>query len=1056
MLELGLSATNLYGPTETTIWSAVERLSKDKEPVLGSPIWNTQLYVLDKSLRQVNVGTTGELYIAGQGLAHGYLGKPAQTAGVFIANPYGVQGERMYKTGDLAKWQPDGTLEFQGRADYQIKLRGFRIELGEIEEVLHSHQDVSRAIVVVAREKGNERLVAYVQTEAEEVALKQALLSFASEKLPDYMLPSQFVFLEALPLTPNGKVDRKALPEPVLPQVTGRNVQSPEEELLAELFAQVLGLPSVNAEDGFFALGGHSLLAVQLTAQIRQAFQVDLNISDLFEHPTVEQMVAFIESAKTSSPIMKIKPRPEKVPLSLEQKRLWFLHQLDPGNPVYNIPFVVELKGEIDVEALSAALADLVSWHEPLRTLFREESGIPYQSIGAADECEVTLEKRFVSTDTLDEEMKEAIQYRFQIDVEPAIHCRLLCLSEQKAVFVIVLHHIAADGWSLAALGRDLSKAYAVRAAGEVPAEELESRFQYADYALWQQDWLRSGQLDQQLAFWNNELTGLPEQLAIPTDGDRHPTVSVEAGFHRFAINHELLDALKKLAKKCDVSLYMVLQASLASFLMKLGAGADIPIGTPIARRKDAQVEDLIGLFINTIVLRTDVSKNPSFVDLVNRVKRNNLLAYKHQDAPFDQVVEHLRPVRVAGLNPLFQVMLVLQQTPEAAVEIDGVLTETRIETVGAAKFDLTFELEEKNGEMAALIEYRTDLFDALRIEEMAAQWLRVLTQVVAAPHQPIGALNLRSDLEVRAPLFEQVSEEHHLVSTFEENVKTSPDHVAVTYKGLSLSYEQLDQRANQIAHELMRLGAAKGTFVAIALPRSLDIAVALLAVLKTGAAYVPIDPASPKERFAYIAADAQPVCMITVSELEGTMMLGDCPVLVLDDEQTREKRSCYPLSSPVLDRERKATDPAYVIYTSGSTGNPKGVIVPDSNVLRLFEQTNEWYRFSSDDVWSMFHSYAFDFAVWEFWGALLYGGKVVLIPQDETRSPEMFLERLIVEKVTVLNQTPSAFYAFAKTCVANQANAQRLSLRTIIFGGEALDFSKLDAWYAWGMKRSS
>ncbi|MCM2677362.1 non-ribosomal peptide synthetase [Alkalicoccobacillus plakortidis] len=1047
MLSVGKSATNLYGPTETTIWSAVEELSVEKQTVLGSPIWNTQLYVLDTSLRPVGPKTVGELYIAGAGLAHGYLGRSSLTATRFIANPFGAPGSRMYQTGDLVRYEENGTLSFQGRTDSQIKLRGYRIELGEVEGVLQSHSAVRHAVASTFGKQGNERIVAYI--EGGNLVQEADLLEFAAERLPVYMVPSQVVHLDAIPLTPNGKVDRNSLPKPESNSAY-LEPRSTEEKQIAHLMASILELERVGRDDHFFSIGGNSLLAVQLVAKIRNTFQIEMSAGEIFESPTVEQLANQVRGA-TAATKMVARDRPTRIPLSNEQKRLWFLHQLDKENPVYNIPFIIEMEGAIKPQLIERAVQDVIGAHEPLRTLIVEDNEETYQKILSIKQSKKMLVERWIHSEQKESVLQSVVRYSFDLEKESAIHCQLLRTGETTATLVIVLHHIMADGWSLATLGRDLSDAYAKKLAGEETAIPSLS-FQYADYALWQQHHVSKEKLHQQSEFWTKELEGLPEQVSLPVDGKRQPTTDVDAKTYDFMIDEEIYQKLKQVSQTHQASMHMVLQASLASLLTKLGAGTDLAIGTPLAGRSDEQLHHLIGLFINTLVLRTNTGGNPTFTELVERVKQQNMRAYRHSDIPFEQVVESINPKRMPGRNPLFQVMFVLQQTPEAQVSFEGVSTQTRIEPVGSAKFDLTFELDEHSNRLDARIEYRTDLFTEERIADMASQWLRVLRQVTSKPDSSIGALQLISEekvQELKSGSVKSRKQFGHLASSFEEVARQHQASVALTYKDETLTYYELNSRANQLAYELVASGVGHGDYVAVALSRSLDLATTLLAILKTGAAYVPLDPANPLERLQFIIQDASPSCLVTTTELNHDLNT-KCPVIALDLDETNKRIQNRSITN-LEGIQRSERDPTYIIYTSGSTGKPKGVRVAHQNVWRLFEETNTWYEFSSADVWSMFHSYAFDFAVWEFWGALLHGAKVVLIPQEEARSPEAFLHRLVEEKVTILNQTPSAFYALAEQCLEHVDLAKQLSLRAIIFGGEALDFAKLTSWYKIG-----
>jgi nonribosomal peptide synthetase DhbF len=1068
--ELGCRVHNQYGPTETTIYSTAMLLGDERAgtPPIGRPIWNTRVYVLDAGLKPVPPGVVGELYIAGAGLARGYLGRPELTAERFVADPFGPPGTRMYRTGDLVRWLPDGSLEYVGRVDHQVKIRGFRIELGEIESLLSRHPAIAQ-VAVVAREDqpGDKRLVAYVVPHSPAGADPAELRRYVADELPDYMIPSAFVELAEMPLTPNKKIDRKALPAPDIHTVTGRGPRTPQEEMLCDLFAEVLGLAHVGIDEDFFVLGGHSLLAGRVIARIRDVFGVELSIGSLFESPTVAGLVKRLDHARDARPPVRPVARPEAVPLSFAQRRLWFLYRLDGPNPTYNIPLVARLSGELDCKALEEALGDVVARHETLRTVFPDRMGASHQLILDADDARPALILTETSEAELPGLLADAVRYSFRLSSEPSIRAQLFVLGPNEYVLLLLLHHIAGDGWSLTPLARDLSTAYAARCRGELPAWSP-LPVQYADYAVWQERLLGSERdpdslIARQLAFWTRTLANLPDQLELPSDYPRPAEASYRGGVIPFHISRKLHGQLLAIARECRASLFMVLQSALAALLTRLGAGTDIPIGSPIAGRSDDALDGLVGLFINTLVLRTDTSGNPSFRELLARVREVNLAAYEHQDLPFERLVEVLNPVRSRSRHPLFQIMLVLQNTPDAALELPGVESSLQIESAGTAKFDLTVELKERrspDGTPAGLdgiLEYSADLFKRSTAEAMADRFLRVLEAVAADPGKSIGELDILAPEERQSMLQEwsaAVNEvpQAALPDLFEAQAARSPEAVAVVHEDVSLSYEELNTRANRLAHLLIAEGVGPEQIVALALPRSVEMVVGVLAVLKAGAAYLPLDPDYPADRLAYMLEDAGPVSIITstqvVSRLPDT---GDLPRIVLDEPETLERLGQHSPANPG-DRERRGRlsphCPAYIIYTSGSTGRPKGVVIPHQNVVRLFASTDHWFRFGSDDVWTLFHSYAFDFSVWEIWGALLHGGRLVVVPHAISRSPGEFLRLLVQEGVTVLNQTPSAFYQLMQADREHPDLGQMLSLRFVIFGGEALELGRLADWY--------
>ncbi|MCY8419026.1 non-ribosomal peptide synthetase DhbF [Bacillus inaquosorum] len=1067
--ELHCPVTNLYGPTETTIWSAAAFLEEGLKgvPPIGKPIWNTQVYVLDNGLQPVPPGVVGELYIAGTGLARGYFRRPDLTAERFVADPYGPPGARMYRTGDQARWRADGSLDYIGRADHQIKIRGFRIELGEIDAVLAKHPDIEQAAVVVREDQpGDKRLVAYVVAAS---AIDTAeLRRYVGASLPDYMVPAAFVEMDELPLTPNGKLDRKALPAPDLStSVSDRGPRTPQEEILCDLFAEVLGLARVGIDDSFFELGGHSLLAARLMSRIREVMGVELGIAKLFDEPTVAGLAAHLDQAQSARPALQRAERTERIPLSFAQRRLWFLHCLEGPSPTYNIPVAVRLSGELDQGVLQAALYDLVCRHESLRTIFPESQGTSYQHILDADQARPDLHVTEITEKELSERFAETVRYSFDLAAEPAFRAELFVIGPDEYVLLLLVHHIVGDGWSLTPLTRDLGAAYEARCHGKAP-EWAPLAVQYADYAIWQQELLGSGDdpnslIAGQLAFWKETLKNLPDQLELPTDYSRPAEPSHEGDAIHFRIEPELHKRLQQLARANRVSLFMVLQSGLAALLTRLGAGTDIPIGSPIAGRNDDALGDLVGLFINTLVLRTDTSGDPSFRELLDRVREVNLAAYENQDLPFERLVEVLNPARSRATHPLFQIMLAFQNTPDAELHLPDMESSLRIHSVGSAKFDLTLEISENrladgtpNG-LEGLLEYSTDLFKRETAQALADRLMRLLEAAESDPDQQIGNLDILAPEERSnmATDWQNVSEKiphASLPEQFEKQAALSPDAIAVVYEDQSLSYAELNERANRLARMLISEGVGPEQFVALALPRSLEMAVGLLAVLKAGAAYLPLDPDYPADRIAFMLEDAQPAFIMTNTKAaEHIPPAENVPKIVLDDPELSEKLNTYLAENPNNADRIQPLSPlntAYVIYTSGSTGVPKGVMIPHQNVTRLFAATDHWFHFSSDDIWTMFHSYAFDFSVWEIWGPLLHGGRLVIVPHHVSRSPEAFLRLLVKEGVTVLNQTPSAFYQFMQAEREQPDLGQALSLRCVIFGGEALELSRLEDWY--------
>ncbi|MGW0424957.1 amino acid adenylation domain-containing protein, partial [Streptomyces sp. NPDC003015] len=1061
---------NLYGPTEAAVdvthWDCAEDTGSRPVPI-GRPVWNTRMYVLDSALRPVPAGVRGELYIAGVQLARGYLGRPGLSAERFTADPHGAPGSRMYRTGDLARWNPDGSLDYLGRADQQIKLRGFRIELGEIEAALTRQPEIAGAVVLLREDRpGDQRLVAYTVPAGESALDTDTLAGRLREALPDYMVPSAFVTLPSLPVTPNGKLDRKALPVPDAPERGGgRAPRTPREELLCALFAEVLGVEAVGIDDGFFDLGGHSLLATRLISRIRTALGVEVPIQRVFESPTVAALARAVTGEGRARTAVTARVRPERLPLSFAQQRLWFLQQFEGPSPLYNIPAALRLTGPVDAGALQAALGDVVARHESLRTVYAEDEHGPHQIVRPLSDAAVRLETAETDAGHLDAEIARIARAPFDLTRDLPLRTALLRTAPDEHVLMLVLHHIAGDGWSLAPLARDLGAAYRARLAGTAPQWEPMAA-QYADYTLWQHELLGAdgdphSEGGRQLAHWRRVLAGLPERLELPADRPR-PARRDHAGDRLdLRVPAKLHQELAGLAAKSRTSVFMVLQAALAALLTRLGAGEDVPIGSTIAGRTDAAVENLVGFFVNTLVLRTDTGGDPTFRELLDRVRDTDLAAYAHQDLPFERLVEAVNPDRSAGHHPLFQVMLTFDTTQQDALGELGRLPGLRAELIpvhtGLSKFDLAFAFDERrdaDGGAAGIdlaVEFSTELFDAPTARALAERLLRLLSQAVADPGRRLADLDVlvpderrallldanRSPVEVPAP-------KTTLPELFERQAARHAHRPAVTFEDTTLSYAELNARANRLARLLADRGVGPGDMVALALPRSVELVVALLAVVKSGAAYVPLDPGYPADRLAHALSDSAPAMLLSTEEAAARLPEHGVPTLLMGADEADGRRA-DDLTPGERTRPLDEQDIAYVIYTSGSTGRPKGVAVPHRNVVRLFSATDHWFGFDERDVWTLFHSYAFDFSVWELWGALLHGGRLVVVPHTVSRDPSAFLALLERERVTVLNQTPSAFHQLA---AADREQAPELALRYVVFGGEALDLSRLGDWH--------
>ncbi len=1056
---------NFYGPTETCIDASAFELTE--MPVtagsvpIGFSLPNYKLYVLDGGLQPVPVGIGGELYIAGAGLARGYLKRPALTAERFVADPYGQPGTRIYRTGDLARWRPDGNLEFLGRADQQIKIRGFRIEPGEIEAALRELPEIAQAAVVTRENRPGEKLLAgYVVPAPGRSIDSRTLRQHLAQRLPEYMVPATIVQLEALPLTPNGKLDRKALPEPELISTSvWRSPRSPQEEILCSLFAEVLGVERVGLDDNFFELGGHSLLATRLVSGVRARLGGELAIRTLFESPSVAQLSPRLREDSTGRPALLRQQRPEHLPLSYAQQRLWFLDQLGGTSTEYNMPGALRLRGELDHQALEKAINAIISRHESLRTHFAEVEGEPVQII----EPEMRIELLVEDLSGLDEEHRQAgvltqlgeeANRPFDLGRSPLLRIRLLKLGERDHILMRTMHHIASDGWSEGVFNRELALLYETFCEGrENPLRPL--AVQYVDFALWQREWLDQEGLRGGIDYWKQQLAGIPERLELPTDRVRPPVQTYGAELCQMKLSMEQTAGLKRVSQSQQATLYMTLLAGFGVLLGRYTGQEEIVVGTPIANRQEAQLEEMIGFFVNTLVMRVGAERGMSFGELLGEVRRVALEAYEHQDIPFERVVEEILPQRSLNTTPVFQVVFALQNAPWVAERMKGMEVELVVGDELRVRFDLEVHAWESEGEIVLSWVYNRDLFDRWRMEQMGRHYLRVLEAMVGDAGQKIRGIDLLVE-EERRQILEEWNETSReipqatLVELFEEQVRRTPGAVAVVYQERELTYEELNERANRLAYLLIGEGIGPEDVVALALSRSLEMVVGLLGILKAGAAYLPLDLDYPAHRLVFMLEDAEPGCVITTSEMAWRLP-ESARRLIIDEVETVEALQRSKADNPAeIERTRPFSphSPAYIIYTSGSTGRPKGVIVTHQNVTRLFAATENWFDFRKDDVWTLFHSYAFDFSVWEIWGPLLHGGRLAVVSHLISRSPDEFLKFLVHHGVTVLNQTPSGFYQLMQADQENPDLGRALALRYVIFGGEALELWRLRDWY--------
>ncbi|KAA2254443.1 amino acid adenylation domain-containing protein [Solihabitans fulvus] len=1049
-----------YGPTETTTF-ATRHLLRAGDPVpatvpIGGPLDNMRVYVLDDNLRLVPPGVTGELYIAGAGLARGYLRRPAPTAERFVADPFASAG-RMYRTGDVVRWNAMGALEFVGRADEQVKIRGFRIELGEIEAALAGRPGLAQLAVIVREDRpGDKRLVGYAVPEAGGDLDLDALRDHAAAALPEYMVPAAFVVLESLPLTVNGKLDRRALPAPDYAAAgTGRAPRTPQEEILCGLFADVLGLPEVGIDDGFFALGGHSLLATRLVSRIRSALGVELAVRSLFEAPTVAKLATSLGNAATARQTLRPMARPERVPMSYGQRRLWFLNRLEGANSPYKIPVALRLRGELDRAALQAALRDVIDRHESLRTVFPESDGEPYQLVLTADAATPTVPLTDLAEDELAEAAQAVVARGFDLSVDPPLRAELFRLGGGEHLLLLVLHHIAGDGWSMAPLARDFSDAYGARLRGEAPGWEP-LPVQYADYSLWQREIMgreedADSAIARQVDFWTTALADLPDQLDLPADRPRPAVASLRGGTLIFEVPAELHLGLGELVRQHQTSLFMVLQAAVAALLTRLGAGTDIPIGSPIAGRTDDALDELVGFFVNTLVLRTDTSGDPTFAELLRRVRDADLAAYANQELPFERLVEVLNPARSMARNPLFQVLLVLQNNSGADLALPGL--DVTVENLGAhaAQFDLSMDLTERPDGITGRLDFSLDLFDEDTARAVADRFVRLLGGIVADQDRRIGELDILDPAERQRLLIDwnctgRADDLDGVVQQVRSIARRRPDAVAVVDDRATLTYGEVAGRASALSRALAADGVGTGSIVGILADRSVRVPVAVLGVLGAGGAYVPLDPRAPMSRVAGLLADSGARWLLTEparadQARELVAETGEPIEVVVLGEDTDPAADLYPVAG-------RPADLAYVIFTSGSTGRPKGAMVHRAGMVNHLLAKVEDLALSEVDSVVQNAPLTFDISVWQMLAGLVAGGRVRVIGEDTALDPLGLFERVATERISVLEVVPSLLRTALDAWDAGAPSVALPALRWLMVTGEALPEQVCRRWF--------
>ena len=1081
--ELLTSSTfiNEYGPTEGTVGSStfhgVDNLvlsdnSKGAIPI-GRPLENVSFYVLDEKQQLVPKGAVGELFIGGDGVARGYLNRDDLTQERFIQNPFSqVPGDRLYKTGDLVRYLIDGNLQFIGRIDEQVNIRGFRVELGEIEYQLSALENINSAVVLAKEElSGHIQIFAYVIPEKsdgfDEQSFIQEVRLALGKSLPNYMMPSAFVLMSQWPLTPNGKVDKKALPESGAISLQGDFIapETETEKTLTTIWAKTLKLApeDISITANFFDLGGHSLLAVRLIAEIRSQLKQEMPYKTIFESPDIKSLSLAID-AGTNVPlrkdITKVERLSDKLPLSFAQQRLWFIDQLQGGSTEYNMPAAMGIEGDFNIQAAEQAIANIIQRHEPLRTIFLEENDSPVQVVQKEFDFQLTqIDLRDIDGEKQAQKVKSLIQKHshraFDLSQELMVRGAYLHLAgegeSQEGILLFNMHHIASDGWSMGILVKEFISLYEAELAGQpdpLPALEI----QYADYAHWQKHWLEGEVLDGQLDYWTKQLEEIPSVHSLPLDFIRPDNKQHQGEIVVGRLSPETSQALAQIANDNKVTLFMLLHAAIALVLSRHSHSQDIVLGTPVANRMQAELEPLIGFFVNTLVLRVNTEYD-AFSDYLAHVKAINLEAQANQDVPFEHLVEHCKVARSTQHSPLFQIIFNMDTNEKSELSLPGIRISPVAGGETVAKFDLDINAVMSDDGLHFCWTYDKSLFKPKTIERLNDHLERVLMEVVDDPSLRLRDIAMLSEQEV-----------HHLVhdlndtqvdypkdklihELFEGQAEETPDNIALVFNDEQLTYRELNEASNRLAHYLIAQGVTTETLIGLSVERSLTMVIGILGILKAGGAYVPLDPSYPTERLQYMLQDSDLHYLLTEQGLTDGLQLSDTLQLInYDADIFQTELSAYPLSNPERKEKQCSSNLAYIIYTSGSTGLPKGVMVEHGNVHRLFQATEAQFQFNSDDVWTLFHSYAFDFSVWELWGALLYGGRLVIVPWLTTRSSQAFYQLLHEQEVTILNQTPSAFQSLIEI---DGEQTLPLKLRRVIFGGEALELASLKPWVA-------
>ncbi|HET6978722.1 MAG TPA: amino acid adenylation domain-containing protein [Pyrinomonadaceae bacterium] len=1053
---------NGYGPTENTTFTCCHpmKAAPGATVPIGRPISNTRVYLVNQRFQHVPVGVPGELLTAGDGLARDYLGDPVLTAEKFIPDPFSAEpGGRLYRTGDLARYLVDGTIEFLGRADQQVKIRGFRIEPEEIEFVLEGHPNVRRAVVQVNQDAdGEKQLVAYVALDAEPVVASDELREYLAEKLPDYMLPSALLVLDELPLTTNGKVDRSRLPE--LSEWHANREEyvapsTPVEELVCNVFAAVLGMGKIGASENFFHLGGHSLSATRVVSRVKEAVGPMVSLRDLFEAPTPALLARRIDRAQKAESTAEVLPlrareRTGPAPLSFAQQRLWFFDQLEPGSASYNIPIVLRINGRLNTAALESSLANIMRRHEALRTSFSLVDDVPVQVVSDIDEWHLPL----IELNTMPEPEREAEIFMkheamrpFDLQTGPLFRATLLQIADNDHFLLLTMHHIVSDGWSMSVLVREAATLYQAFI-DDREAVLPEVVVQYSDFACWQREWLTGEVLEEQLSYWRRQLGGAPTELELPVDRSRPKTASYKGAMETLALSEALTESLQALSRSEGATLFMTLVAGFKALLCRYMRQTDIVVGTPVAGRNRAEIENLIGFFVNTLPLRTDVSGDPTFRELLKRVREVALGAYAHQDLPFERVVEELQPERHLGRAPLIRVMLVLQNTPLESLALPDLSFTMVSPTKSMSEFDWVINAQETGHALFISFEYNTDLFEARTIRRFVEHFNLLLAVAVAHPEHRISDLPLLTDTEKSQLLGEwdrsaigPLGRTVH--GLFERQVARDPEAPAVSFNGEQIAYRELDERSNQIAHGLLESGIQRGQPVAIMLDSSLLQIAALLGILKAGCHFVCLDERYPAARLEQMLNEVVPPCLIvgtsqSSSHAELLSKFNSDQVVVLDEQSFVNCRRTAP------EIEVGPDDLAYIVYTSGSTGRPKGIMQTHAGLCQFVEWKGRQFGIAPGKRIAQWASITYDAAYDEIFGALGCGATLCMTDALVRSEPQALTAWLRDEQISLLTTVPSFGRQILQTL---QTDRRELHLDALLLAGEALPVSLAEAW---------